>query len=204
MAAPLLPSLFPRPPLPPHQQLCPHPSASMAPWDLPPPPVQFFPVPGNNFLQPPIVGAFNFFPGPQHGFRGRGCNFRGRGRGGGNRNWRSSGARGGRGQGEPSGQLEKKCQKPAEFSCKVCNKEYRSEESYQIHLQSHQKVNLGSSNTLNDSCDCLKRVPSLIDVCDTYCLTSASCRSHTDCCCPTFTLHYPWHRLYCTICHRLK
>lgn len=141
MAAPILPSLFPRPPLgPPHQQLCFPPAASMAPWDLPPPPVQFFGpvpcVPGNNFMQPPpIIGAVNFVPGP--GFRGRGCGhhqqrgFRGRGRGG---------TRRGGGQGAQSSHVEKKVQKPPEFSCKVCNKDYRSEESYQIHLQSHQKV----------------------------------------------------------------
>ena len=144
MAAPVLPSLFPRPPLgPPHQQLCFPPAASMAPWGLPPPPVQFFgPVPGNNFLQPPpIIGAVNFVPGlgPGPGFRGRNCGhhqqrgFRGRGRGG---------IRRGGGQVAQSGHAEKKVQKPAEFSCKVCNKDYRSEESYRIHLQSHQKVHL--------------------------------------------------------------
>lgn len=147
MAAPLLPSLFPRPPLgpPPHHQLCFPPP--MAPWDLipPPPPVQFFPVPDGNYLQPPIIGTVcNFGPGP--GFRGRGCGyhqqrgFRGRGRGGGIR--RGGAGPGGQQQaGAPnSAHVEKKVQKPAEFSCKVCNKEYRCEESYQIHLQSHQKV----------------------------------------------------------------
>ena len=143
MAAPILPSLFPRPPLgPPHHQLC---FPPVAPWDLPPPPMQFFP--DSNYLQPPcppIIGAVNFVPGPglgpAPGFRGRGCGYHqqrgihGRGRGGGIR-------RGGGQAGSQCGHaIEKKVQKPAEFSCKVCNKDYRCEESYQIHLQSHQKV----------------------------------------------------------------
>ena len=158
MAAPILPNLFPRPPLgpppPPHHQLC---FPPMAPWDLPPPPVQFFPVSDSHHSQPPapIIGTvYNFVPGlgPGPGFRGgRGFGyhhqrgFRGRGpggRGGGGR--RGGGPSGSGGQAaiapQSSHHVEKKIQKPAEFSCKVCNKDYRSEESYQIHLQSHQKV----------------------------------------------------------------
>lgn len=143
MAAPILPSLFPRPPLPPHRPFYfPPAESSAAIWGLPPPPpVQFYPH--NNasqFLQPPppqIVGAANVFiprPGPSGpGFRGRGeyhyqRGGRGRGRGGAKRGHQQNQS------------VEKKCQRPAEFSCKVCNKEYRSEESYQIHIQSHRKV----------------------------------------------------------------
>lgn len=162
MAAPLLPHLFPRPPLgpppPPHHQLCFPPPSPMAPWDnLPPPPVQFFPVPLHPPAPcPPIIGAvYNFVPGPgpAPGFRGRGGGYpqrgyRSRGRGGGARRGEQAGAQGGH-------HVEKKFQKPAEFSCKVCNKDYRSEESYQIHMQSHQKV----VYCFFALCDCAAYVP---------------------------------------------
>ena len=154
MAAPLLPSLFPRPPLPPHHQpyfYNIHPTTS---WDLPPPPVQFLPdIHGTTaFLQPPIVGPgpqgpcagnFQFNAGPR--FRGRGGyrGFRGRGRGGFiKRSNRVAGT-------SPTAQNKK----AAEYSCKVCNKDYRCEESYQIHLQSHKKVPTLSFS----SCGCLEQ-----------------------------------------------
>ena len=141
MAAPILPSLFPHPPLAPHHQLSfPPPAAPVACWDLPPPgpPVQFYPAYNATpyHLQPPIVGVANFnLSGSGPGFRGRGGYYhqrgmRGRGHGGINR----------RGHAYQNQGVVKKNQRPAEFSCKVCNKEYRSEESYQIHLQSHCKV----------------------------------------------------------------
>ena len=142
MAAPILPSLLRSPPLLPHQPLYFPPSST---WSLPPPPVQFYSAeyPGPaQFMQPRPphvnIGAANFLHGPGPGFRGRGGYHQHRGgvhvRGGRGR----GGIKRGGGPGAPN--VEKKSQKPAQFSCKVCNKEYRCEESYHIHLQSHQKV----------------------------------------------------------------
>ena len=141
MAAPILPSLFPRLPLAPHHPLSFPPAASVACWDVPPPPVQFFPpnnAPPYHHLQPPIVGVANFLPGPGPGpgFRGRGGYYHQRGARGRGRGWIKRGGQ----VSQHSGVEKKNNPRPAEFSCKVCNKEYRCEESYQIHLQSHRKV----------------------------------------------------------------
>ena len=141
MAAPLLPSLFPRPPLPPHHQFHlppPAPGVSVTSWGLPPPPVQFYQANIPPYGVRVDVGPCNYPRPPGQGFRGRGVphrGFRGRGCGGIRRG----------GRGAQAG--EKRTTRPAGFSCKVCNKEYRCEESYQIHLQSHQKVPL-----LNTTC----------------------------------------------------